>query len=221
MPFHLLKQLFHGIEHDARALVIADHRVSLACASVTVAKYGRVEAIECALAQKLGCISEYFLLRCSIIKGEVKGILFFFSSVTPKDLLFVQNVRRVHQDDDIAIEDLHDTYLATILLLLPHGPKSDGHQDLGLSLLHFLNVIICIDCIASSAKMAFPGTELSGTLGTLPTVIITVVSRYRYRSIVILPGPLTEGLRLRLGVGVRQILTIIHFKCFLFLFFLS
>lgn len=130
MSFHLFEQILHGVKHDARILVIADHRISFAGACVAVAKYGRVEAIKSTLAQKLCCIFEYFLLRCSIVKCVVEGVLLFFSSVTAEDLFFVQDVRRVHQDDDVAIENLYDANLAAILLLSPHGPKADCHQDL-------------------------------------------------------------------------------------------
>lgn len=127
MLFHLFEYLLHGVEHDARVLLITEHRVCLSCTCLSISKDGRVISIKDSLTQKLSRILEHFQLFGVFFKSIIECILLFFGSIFAKYLILMQYICWVHQYYDVLIEDLDNADLALVLLLLPHWSQTDGH----------------------------------------------------------------------------------------------
>lgn len=175
VTLHLLEHFFHCVEHDARVFLIAEHGVGLAGTGLPVRKDGRVEAVEHPLAQEFGSVFEDVQLRCSLIEGKVKGVLLLLGPIFAKDFLLGHHVGRVPEDHDVLVEDLDNADLALILLLFPHGPEADGDQNLRLSLLHLLDVLVRLYFTSRQSKASQLLLAESGALGRVLVRSIRVV----------------------------------------------
>lgn len=93
---HLLEYFLHCVEHDARILFIAKHRVCFASSSLSVGEYSWVITVEDTFAEKLGGILKDLQLGGAFIKRVVESILFFLCSILSKDLLLRVNISWIH-----------------------------------------------------------------------------------------------------------------------------
>ena len=99
----MLEQFFHSIEHDTGVFVVADHCISFSCTSLTIGKYCRIVPVEYTFAKEFRRIFEDFLLWSPLIEGIVECVLFFFASILSKHFLLIQDIGRIHQNDNVSI----------------------------------------------------------------------------------------------------------------------
>ena len=213
MRFHLLEDLLHRVEHNARVLFISQHGVGLASSSLSICKNSRVVAIQHSFAKKLGGVLEHFQLLRVFVKCEIKGILFLLGSILSKHLLLVHNIGWVHQYNNVCLQDLDDAYFAFLHFLLPHRAKSDRDHDFIYSLSHFAYIVL----------VSRVTTSTIAELGNFPFFRRTSKRR------MVLPMtwiPKFTNLRLvkhhGFGIGMRQILTfVIHLLILVFIILLN
>mmetsp|Transcript_33017 Transcript_33017/g.106806 ORF Transcript_33017/g.106806 Transcript_33017/m.106806 type:complete len:224 (+) Transcript_33017:2311-2982(+) len=121
---HAREHVVQRRHHHTRLVNGAEHRVGFAGTCGAVRKHGRVEPVQHSAHQPVRRLLVHVVLPHLLVEDLVEGIPLLPLPV----LVQLGVVPWIQHDDHLPVQDLDAVVIASLLLLLPHGPQPHGHE---------------------------------------------------------------------------------------------